>query len=68
MKTEDKYDRTYVLGMLDIDGSMDIARRVYDSDCLCPCLNAHGGDTVPKIIINKRKDIDDSCYSKLEGE
>ena len=43
MKTEDKYDRTYVLGMLDIDGSMDIARRVYDSDCLCPCLNAHGG-------------------------
>lgn len=30
MKTEDKYDRIYVLGMLDIDGSMDIARRVYD--------------------------------------
>ena len=50
-KKKNKTDRTMVIGMLDIKGSMDIARRIYDIDFLSPCLNAHAGDTIPKILI-----------------
>ena len=42
-----------VLGMLDIDGSLEIARRVYNTMYLSPCLNAHSGDTIPKILVEK---------------
>ena len=37
--------------MLDIKGSMDIAKRIYEIDFLSPCLNAHAGDTIPKILV-----------------
>ena len=50
-RTKNKEQRTKVIGMLDIKGSMDIARRIYDIDFLSPCLNAHAGDTIPKILI-----------------
>ena len=43
-----------VLGMLDIDGSLEIARRVYNPRFLSPCLNAHSGDTIPKILVENR--------------
>lgn len=43
--------RTFIIGMLSSPGSLDIARRVYDTDYICPCLPAHASDTVPKIII-----------------
>lgn len=45
--------QTYVIGMLDLKGSLDIARRIYEIDYISPCINAHGSDTVPKILIRK---------------
>lgn len=40
-----------VIGEMDnSDGSMEIANRVYDSEGVSPCLNAHASDTVPKIL------------------
>lgn len=45
-----------MLGQMDnSDGSHEIANRVYDSDGLSPCLNAHAGDTTPKIISDTAK-------------
>lgn len=43
--------RTLIIGMLNSPGSLDIARRIYNTNGICPCLNAHANDTVPKIII-----------------
>lgn len=41
-----------VLGMFENrGGEHDLARRVYDAGFLCPCLNAHSGDTIPKILV-----------------
>ena len=40
-----------VLGMLDIQGSIDVARRVYDINFVSPCITAHANDTVPKIVV-----------------
>ena len=48
--------RTFIIGMIHSPGSLDIARRVYDTDYICPCLPAHASDTVPKIIV---RSIDD---------
>lgn len=42
---------TQIIGMLDIKGSLDIARRVYSGGGVSPCINAHGSDTVPKIVV-----------------
>lgn len=40
-----------ILGEMDnSDGSLEIANRVYDSEGICPCLNAHANDTVPKFV------------------
>lgn len=46
--------RTFIIGMLTSPGSLDIARRVYDTNFICPCLPAHASDTVPKIIVRNR--------------
>lgn len=43
--------KTFIIGMLDIPGSLEIARRVYDTNYISPCMNAHASDTVPKIIV-----------------
>lgn len=43
--------RTLIIGMLNSPGSLDIARRVYDTDGICPCLPAHASDTIPKVVI-----------------
>lgn len=43
--------KTIIIGMLNSPGSLDIARRVYNKNYICPCLPAHASDTVPKIIV-----------------
>lgn len=47
-----------VIGNMDnSDGSLEIANRIYGGGGLSPCLNAHAGDTVPKIIV----EIQENC-------
>lgn len=43
-------NKTNVIGMLDSPGSLEIARRIYNTEYISPCLNAHASDTVPKIL------------------
>ncbi|MCQ2086653.1 MAG: DNA cytosine methyltransferase [Bacilli bacterium] len=46
-----------VIGKMDnSDGSLEIANRVYGKQGVSPCLNAHAGDTVPKIIGDETKE------------
>lgn len=40
-----------ILGMLEKQGDLDIARRIYSGGGTSPCINAHGNDTVPKILV-----------------
>ena len=43
--------RLHQLGQMDnSDGSLEIANRVYGTDGIVPCMNAHASDTVPKIL------------------
>lgn len=42
---------TQVIGMMDIPGSLEIARRVCSTDGVSPCLNAHASDTIPKVLV-----------------
>lgn len=46
-----------VIGNMDnSDGPLEIANRVYGKQGVSSCLNAHAGDTVPKIIGNETKE------------
>lgn len=49
-------DGCNMLGTMELNGSLEIASRVYGSDGLCPCQNAHAGDTVPKFLEVKKMD------------
>lgn len=40
-----------LLGKLDENGLLDIARRIYSVDGLCPCQTAYGCDTIPKFVV-----------------
>lgn len=48
-----------VIGNMDnSDGSLEIANRIYGGGGLSPCLNAHAGDTVPKIVVECKGNLD----------
>lgn len=46
-------NKTYIIGMLNSPGSLDIARRIYSVNYISPCLPAHASDTVPKILLRR---------------
>ena len=60
-------DNCNVIGMLEDENRLDIARRVYSTNALSPTINAHANDTVPKIIVAMRGRNPEHPTARISG-